>query len=240
MGEILKKLRTDPIGLVKRGIHKSVVGRVQYKKGAGYDAQRYWGDRLGKWGSNSLRGVGDEGLSEAQNEEMYDAAAVVFRDLVASTGIDLQTARVLEFGVGTAFFADALFQAGLKRFVGVDVTDALFAAHRQRFPATYEFVCANVAEVELNGEFDFAFSIDMIEHIVIEDEFDRAMAKIRDHVKPGGWFIIAPIAKSTGRKLFHTRFWSLEDIVQRFPGWEVGATIPFRYSGIVALRKPAS
>ena len=65
--KFLTKLKKDPVGFFKRALQKGVVERIMYSKAGGdYDAARYWHDRIAKYGA-SLRGVGDEGFSEADN-----------------------------------------------------------------------------------------------------------------------------------------------------------------------------
>ena len=74
------KLTTDPgqtgwhrLGArpIARILYKYTIGKLKYGRGDTYDAERYWSDRFEKYGA-SLLGPGHEGLSEDENEHMYN------------------------------------------------------------------------------------------------------------------------------------------------------------------------
>lgn len=134
----INKLRHDPIGFFRRAFYKTLIAPVKYRVKGGYDAARYWSDRFSKYGT-SMKGVGDEGLSEQDNRTMYESAGAVFLDLCRQEGIDLSTARVLEIGCGNGFYTRLLKQQGVNRYVGVDITDALFPLLVERFPS-FQFI----------------------------------------------------------------------------------------------------
>lgn len=107
MHTLISKLRNDPLGFFWRAIYKTVIAPVKYRGKGGYDAARYWGDRLAKYGT-AMKGVGDEGLSEQDNRAMYERAGAAFLDLCRQEGIEFSSARVLEIGCGNGFYTQLL------------------------------------------------------------------------------------------------------------------------------------
>ena len=61
--DILSRFKKDPLDFIRRALFKTIVGSRKYGKGNDYDATRYWHNRFSKYGQ-SLKGAGDEGLSE--------------------------------------------------------------------------------------------------------------------------------------------------------------------------------
>ena len=103
MNTTVKKVLRDPLGAARRTIEKVVVGPLRYRKGRGYDAEAYWGDRFSRYG-RSLRGPGDEGLSETDNDRDYAVADETFRGFCAKNQLDFATVKTLEIGPGTGFY----------------------------------------------------------------------------------------------------------------------------------------
>ena len=232
----ISKIVQDPIGFLGRALYKLFVAPLKYRGRHGYDAGRYWQDRLSRHGL-SLRGVGDEGLSEEDNEKMYQEAAQAFLALCQRERIDFPNTRVLEIGCGNGFYAHLLAEQKVQSYVGVDITDVFFPELEKKHP-DFEFVRKDVTADELNGEFDLIIMIDVIEHITSQVKLQAAFDNIRDHLAQGGVFMVAPVPEKGRRSLFYVRFWSLKDIARNFLGFDLGEPIPFRYSRILAIRKP--
>ncbi len=233
---LFKKIGKDPLGAVKRLFSKTVTGPLKYKKGEDYDAAAYWRDRLGKHGS-SLTGPGDEGLSEADNERMYEEAAKAFLEIARRENLDLPKLRVLEIGCGNGYYAGLFEKAGVSRYVGVDITDALFSRHAERFPQ-FVFKKMDATSDRIEGAFDLVVMIDVIQHIVTDERLSFAMQNIADCLAPGGALFLSPITPKGGKHLFYVRWWTLAEIKKRFPDFEFRDPAPFRYSSLLVVRKP--
>lgn len=233
---MLLKLKNDPVGFVLRACYKLLIAPLKYRSGRGYDAQRYWQDRFERYGF-SLQGVGDEGLSEAENEKMYEEAGRVFLDLCRSQGIDFPAARVLEIGCGSGFYTRLLAGQGVSRYVGVDITDVFFPELRRRHPDA-EFLRMDVTTDSISGEFDLIVMIDVIEHITETDKLHAAFEQVRGALAPGGIFVLAPVSERGRRSLFYVRFWGEDDVRLYFADYQIEASVPFRYSRMLAFKKP--
>jgi SAM-dependent methyltransferase len=233
------RLKEDPVGFVRRVIKKVFVDRWLYGRGADYDASGYWRDRFAKYG-RSIRGPGDEGLSEQENQAMYLAAADTFRAVCLRQKVAFDRTDALEIGVGTGFYTGVLHEAGVRSYLGVDITDVLFQKLRVDYPAA-RFEKKDVTLEALGGQFDLIVMIDVIQHIVTEEKLARAMGHVRDSLKPGGLFLVSAVhPTAVSRKhLYYVRFWSEQLLRDLFPGHEFGELVPYRDSHLLSIRKPA-
>lgn len=233
--DIFSRFKTDPLGFIKRALYKTIIGPLKYGKGNDYAAHKYWCDRFSKYGL-SLKGAGDEGLSEEENKKMYAEAAKVFTDLCLREGADFQSISVLEIGCGTGFYTHLLHNLGVKSYVGVDITDVLFPELRRKF-SQFRFIKKDITSDKIEGKFDLIVMIDVIEHIVNEAKLSFAMENVKKCLSDNGIFIIAPILNTNKRHLFYLRSWSLEDIKRRFSGYVFEELISFRNSHILIIRR---
>jgi SAM-dependent methyltransferase len=231
----LSKLRRDPVGFIHRAIFKTLIAPLKYRTKGGYDAARYWSDRFARYGP-AMKGVGDEGLSERDNREIYESAGVTFLDLCRQEGIDFSTARVLEIGCGNGFYTQLLKEQGVRHYLGVDITDALFPLLMERFPG-FRFIRRDVTAELLDGEFDLVLMIDVIEHIVSEEKLDFAMRNVQRCLAGNSRFLVAPVVDQGGRSLFYVRFWTIEDIKRRLSECQLDKPHPFRGSHLLIARK---
>lgn len=232
---LLLKFRQSPVTLIKNGFLKYFILHAKYRhKGNDYDAARYWQDRFYKYGK-SLKGVGDEGLSEEQNQKMYAQAASVFQGILQRGGIDLQKAKVLEIGCGTGFFTGILNELGVNDYTGLDITDVLFDDLKRKFPH-YKFILRDITQAILPDKYDLIIMIDVLEHIVDESKFNFAMDSIRQVLTDNGIFLAGPLLKKRQKHLFHVHFWTVDDVRRKFPVFLALDTIPFRNGFIVCMQ----
>lgn len=231
----IEKLKQDPIGFLRRVFYKTLVAPMKYRTKDGYDAARYWSDRFARYGT-SLKGVGDEGLSERHNQAMYEKAASAFLDLCRHEGIDISGARVLEIGCGNGFYTGLLKGQGATHYLGLDITDTLFPVLAERYPG-FQFIRRDITVDTLEGEFDLILMIDVIEHIVNEEKLDFAMSSVQRCLADNGRFMVAPVAAQGRHSLFYVRFWTVEDIKRRLSACMFGEPKPFRDDSLLIARK---
>ena len=238
MAGLLTRFLHDPVGLITRGFQKLVVGPLRYRRGQGYDAERYWGDRFRRYG-RSLKGPGHEGFSEEENARVYAQARTVVLDACRRAGVRFPEARVLEIGVGTGFYTRMCRDEGTRSYTGVDVTDTLFGELRREF-TDYEFVRRDAAAETIEGEYDLVLMIDVVEHIVTEEGLAAAMGNVRRVLAPAGVFLLALPAPGTGaERLFYLRAWRLEEVLAHLEGLQTEPPEPFRYGMLLTARQPA-
>src|SRR5207244_5818991 len=157
----------------RRTVDKLVIGPRRYREGKGYDAQAYWSDRFRRHGT-SLRGPGDEGLSEAENDREYQIASEKFREFCSRNAIGFADSSTLEIGVGTGYYTRQMVAMGAEKLTGIDITDVLFDDVRRELPSV-ELRQGDVTNDPIDGTFKTAVMIDVIEHIVTDEAFDGAL-----------------------------------------------------------------
>ncbi|MBE3068940.1 MAG: class I SAM-dependent methyltransferase [Planctomycetes bacterium] len=216
-------------------MYKLIVGPLKYGRRNGYDAQRYWGDRLGKHGM-SLDGPGDEGIDEKANRLEYEEATRRLGELCSQKGVEFARLAVAEIGVGTGFYTGWLRRAGVTRYVGMDITDVLFPRLRELYP-DYRFLRKDVTRDPIDGTFDLILMMDVIEHIVTESDLARAMQNIKIAVSRTGFFILSGVRSRTRKNLFYEHSWSVEDVRQHFAGWCCEGPFPYRGNHLLIIRK---
>lgn len=222
-------------GLVRRAIQKTLIGPLRYRRGDGYDAQRFWEHRFSRYGT-SLRGAGHEGRTEEENRREYEAAAAIVTARLERARTAIKTARILEVGCGTGFYTQLLQSLGAVSYTGLDITDVLFEEHRARFP-DFEFVRSDVTDEPLEGEYDIILMIDVAEHIVSDEAFRGAMSNIRSALAPDGLLLVGPFTPESRNHLFYVRFWSLDEARSALKGLQEIECTPFRDGLLLSLTK---
>jgi len=232
------KFLKNPFGTLRRALQKKVIGPLKYGRGRGYDAEAYWRDRFARYGL-SLRGAGDEGLSEEQNRQEYRKVGELFLSLCRDEKIDLASADVAEIGVGTGFYTGILHGAGARKYTGYDITDVLFPQLRQSFGG-YQFIQQDVTSVPLGKQYDLIVMMDVVEHIVEESRLAAAMQHVKEALKPGGVLILSGVLKESRRYLFYVHAWTAQDILKHFAGFRWKGPIPYRSNYALVIRKAES
>jgi len=230
-----KNIILHPFNFSQRVFRKLITYRTRYvDKNSGYHARQYWEDRFKHYGT-AIKGVGHEGLTEADNEKMYTKAGRLFQKLLRRKNLNWGKIRVLEIGCGNGYYTGLLRDQGVKNCTCYDITDVLFMELRSRFPE-YTFLQGDITDGPVNGSFDLVIMIDVIEHIVTPEALDKAMEHIKAALAPGSFFIVSPIAEKTRKQLFYTHSWSLTDFERMFEGYNLEKLIPFRGQGLLTIR----
>lgn len=236
-----EKVRRHPVHAATSAFKKLLVEPRRYSRPDGYDSKQYWQDRFTRHGT-SLRGVGDEGLTQQENERDYAHAKDVFRSFVVERcKVDFASGATLEIGCGTGFYTRALQSLGAHPLVAYDITDALFPDLRAELP-TIEFRQADITADKPEGSFKNGVMIDVLEHVVTRERFCAALRNVADALVDDGKFIVGPFAKagSQRRALYYFRTWSTEDVRACLPEWGVEATTEFRDGELLLLARTAT
>ncbi len=229
----LERLRVG-LSINLNRLSKLTIQRWKYRRGDGYMAEEYWRDRLRKHGT-SLRGVGNEGMSEEDNRLSYESSFKELIDLLESSQVSLAGKKVLEIGVGNGFWTERLWESAAS-WDAQDITDALFPALQERFPEV-RFHHADVCVSVPWGGFEVILMIEVLEHIVRTEDMRRALSNMAGAMRKGGVLIMGPIAEKPGRSLFHVRFWSVDEVLDLLPGFRAIVSGPFRGGKLILAFK---
>lgn len=201
-----------------------------------YRPQAYWRHRLRKY-EFDLRGVGHKGFSHQENERMYSTARSVFLELCREHCVDFGSAQMLDVGCGTGFYANAFQQASGQHYLGIDITDVLFAKLRAQFPG-FDFMKLDITSQELCGTFDLVVMIDVTQHIVSPRKFSSAMQNIRSHLRQDGILVLTSwLSEKIIRRTYYEVARPLWLYKKEFPECEFSEPRKFRDKYIFSVRK---
>ncbi len=209
--------------------------RRQYATPNGYHARDYWQARHAQYGFD-LRGVGDCTKTEEENLRILRVGADLMLDLCRRHNLHLPTARVLDAGCGTGFYAGMLRSAGVRTYVGVDIVPTLFDGLQERFPE-FQFRAADIGERLLEGEYDLILLLDVAQHITDEHRFTFALRNLKLALAPDGMLIVSSSIGPYRRGPFYFVTRPLDAFLRHFPGWRVDGPVPFEDNVMFALKR---
>jgi len=218
-----------------RSVLNIILSRIKRKLHGGYDAQKYWRNRVSEFGLD-LRGVGNRSLSEEENKEQYSEAKKVFLSICNENQIDFRNTSVLDIGCGTGFYTKIVEEQGCSRYCGVDITDALLNELKSQF-SDYKFYELDVSRESLKGIYDLVIMIDVTQHITNKKRFDYAMQNIRNHLKQNGLLIVTSWLDDKKVDSFYEKSRSIDSYKKCFKGENFGEPLRFRDKYIFTIRK---
>jgi 2-polyprenyl-3-methyl-5-hydroxy-6-metoxy-1,4-benzoquinol methylase len=185
------------------------------------DNEAYWVERHERL-SHQLRAVGDLGSTEQENLELYARkkrrVVSLLRDL---GGVDLKGREVLDVGCGVGMLAE-LFDALGAEVSGVDASPVAIEEARHRCPGG-ELVVGSLLDFDLGRRFELAFCVDVLYHVVDDDNWRAALQNVCRHVRPGGLVAILDQLKPEPQSPApHVRFRTREMYARALSG--LGAT----------------
>lgn len=175
-----------------------------------FDATSYWQSRHSQ--RVGLEATGTLGAPLAWQRWMYRGKVRAFDHALAAAGFDLRGARALNFGCGTGFFEDHWEQQGAAQTAGIDVVESVIEELRRNYPYR-RYLCGNLGVdpglAEGLGLFNLVTAIDVLYHVVAEDQLDNILSALVNRIDVDGLFLFtdALVDKEPDR---HVRFRSLE------------------------------
>jgi 2-polyprenyl-3-methyl-5-hydroxy-6-metoxy-1,4-benzoquinol methylase len=223
--------------LVKKAFYKLIIGPLKYGKKDDYNATKYWHDRYLKYG-DSIKGPGNESLSESENWEMYEKAKSVFLETCRKENVDFENVKLCEIGLGIGFYTKILQENKVRNYKGFDISDVVIPRMKEKFPE-YNFEQKDVSTDPLNDKYDIILLIDVIQHIVNEEKFKYTLKNIASHLNDGGLFIIGPLEKKGAKLLYYVRGWTIDNVKEIFSSdkYKLSEPILFRGSDLFTIRK---
>lgn len=153
------------------------------------DNEQYWVERHQKLQSR-LAAVGDISSSEERNLELYARKKRRVASLLSSLGmLELGGRSVLDAGCGTGMLAELFYVLGADRVAGVDASPLATEEAVHRCPGG-RFETASLLDFELLEDFDLVCCIDVLYHVVAEDNWVTALDRLVAHLAPGGLLVL--------------------------------------------------
>lgn len=156
-----------------------------------YDSRAYWSSLHRDGG---LKAVGQSGLPESMNRWLYRIGrGNVVRFMEAHGGGDLRGATVLDVGSGTGFWIDVWMSLGAASIDGVELIAEAVDRLRERYPDS-TFAIGDIAEPGLSlprDAYDSVMIMNVLLHVVEEERFAAATARLAAAVRPGGRLLLA-------------------------------------------------
>jgi SAM-dependent methyltransferase len=145
---------------------------------------------------------------------------------------------MLDIGCGTGFYAEVFRSQGGKYYLGIDITDQLFLALKQKFPE-FSFRKADISSMVLSEQFALIKMISVTQHIVDDAAFSNAMHNIKSCLSPNGVLIVT---SWLSRDFRHRTFYEVERPIdyykKEYPDYIFSKPIQFRDKYIFSIRRP--
>ena len=200
-----------------------------------YNAERYWRKRFIKHGFNLLS-VGDDSVSESENERTYLNGKEAFLSFCQEEKINFENSYMLDIGCGVGFYTRIFLEKGGKKYLGVDITDTLFDGLKREFPG-FQFRKLDISAQPLEDKFDLIIMLDVTQHIINNKKFSFAMQNVKSHLKDQGVFIVSSWLDDRARHSFCETSRSIGAYKKEFPGYRFSSPVPFRNKFIFSIRK---
>lgn len=188
------------LGKVKSKVTNSLKHKKYAASSNDYDANKYWNERHKTFSTESLKGVGINSKTEAENQAMYDSARYIYLGILNELIPNNKNIDVLEIGYGTGFYTQ-IMNDKCKSYTGVDIVDThrVNILEKLNNKDIVELLKLNVAEEILNTEekFDLIIMIDVTQHIVNDDKLIFNLKNnVQKKLKQGGIFITTDACKN--------------------------------------------
>jgi SAM-dependent methyltransferase len=153
-----------------------------------YTPSKYWSDLHVR---GDLSAVGQSGLSNAMNRELYKIWRRNLKRFLQRSGVERIGPRAFEVGAGTGEWFDFWRELGAERIDGCDLVPAAVSELNSRFGNSGRFQIADIGTDDLDhGTYDFVACMDVLLHLTDDTRFDHALSHIAALVGPGGRLLL--------------------------------------------------
>jgi 2-polyprenyl-3-methyl-5-hydroxy-6-metoxy-1,4-benzoquinol methylase len=169
------------------------------------DNEAYWIKRHEKL-RGRLAAVGNIGSTEADNLQRYARTKRRMADLLRRLdSLDLKRKKILDAGCGIGLMSELFYSLGAD-VSGVDTSEVAIEQARLRCPGG-TFKVNSLLDFNFDRRFDRIFAIDVLYHIVDDENWSRAAANLQAHLGDKGLLIMVDQVKdSAERPAEHVRF----------------------------------
>jgi cyclopropane fatty-acyl-phospholipid synthase-like methyltransferase len=150
-----------------------------------FDPLSYWEARHAKF-TDDYRNVGNKTLSSQQNHEMIVVKAAMVSHLLGASNVS-RSARILDAGCGAGALSAILHQAGFE-VTGVDGSESAIANAQARGLGSYSV--STLREISYKNQFDAVLCLDVLYHILDEEEWRGSLHALCDSIVEEGRLLI--------------------------------------------------
>jgi SAM-dependent methyltransferase len=220
---------------------------MKMKKKVEYNPKSYWHERF-KISKAGIEDVGHKDLSALANQREYDLAWRTLSYLCEVEGISLNPefeTSVIDIGCGNGFYMNKFHELGIKKYIGIDITDVFFPI-LSGCDDDYDFFKRDITDKpfrtpqEAVSRGNVVIMIDVTQHIVDDDLFRNAMENIKKMMsKRRSSFIVTSHLQK--KKFNYYEVGRTMDMYEEcFQGYDISKPIPFRDKWIFSIKKKES
>lgn len=154
-----------------------------------YNPRTFWNEMLSN--SFDLKGVGHFRKSNEENLKMYEGKKNIINELIRRNNLKInEQSKVLEIGCGVGYWTEFLKSFNVRDYTGNDIAEISVKKLKELYPE-YAFIKGDISEIPLPGlSYDFAFMIDVTQHITDDKKFNSALRNIWESLRSNGYFFV--------------------------------------------------
>jgi len=160
------------------------------------EARDYWDTRHGA--EANLRSGGNIGLSEEGNELIYALRVGRLIEVLEFESAPTAPLRILDAGCGKGYFSRALASFG-HEVDGIDTSEEAIADCRELAEERQSFAVSSLAEWCPSYLYDVVVCIDVLFHILEDEEWEASVRNLGHLVRAGGRIVLAEHAADVDR-----------------------------------------
>jgi SAM-dependent methyltransferase len=169
------------------------------------EAVDYWERRHRAEGE--LRSGGDVGLDEAANQIFYYTRLGRLLEIIGDRNSVGEPLFLLDAGCGKGLFARALVDCGFA-VDGIDTSPTAIEFARANGPGRYEV--SSLADWRSPSLYDVVYSVDVLFHLVDDDDWRASLDNLASLVRIGGKLVITDeynvVRRQAGNYIVHRAF----------------------------------
>jgi 2-polyprenyl-3-methyl-5-hydroxy-6-metoxy-1,4-benzoquinol methylase/glycosyltransferase involved in cell wall biosynthesis len=161
---------------------------VKDKKIRGFNYKDYWNQRLNS--KFNIEGVGYIGLGEIYNQFLYQNRIDIVEGVINKAFDGLSNKKVLELGPGIGIFTEYFHNKGVKEYHAIDIAEKSVVELSRKYK-DYHFKQGDVSDsYNYEGTYDLIFAADVLLHITDEDNYEKTIKNISEHLEENGICIL--------------------------------------------------
>lgn len=165
-----------------------------------FSPQKYWESRHQSL-AGRLAAVGHAQLSESANQEQYSIKGARIGEALLRYFPEPVGFQLLDAGCGVGALTSRYVELGFD-VTGVDFSASAIAAAQASGIAAH-FKQLSLERLSLGQSFDVVCIVDVLQHLVDDDGFARALAGVASHVKLDGAVLVVDSMSDSGPSATH-------------------------------------